>query len=43
MSEDPAKKRSDAKLILKVTLIVLAVGAVLAVLVFGTCLLMFSR
>ncbi len=37
------EKKSDAKLILKVTLIVLAVGAVLAVLVFGTCLFLFTR
>ena len=37
-----AKKGSDLKLIAKVTLIVVAVGVALAVLVFGTCLLLFT-
>jgi hypothetical protein len=39
----PAAKGSVLDTIVKVVLILFAVGVALAVLVFGTCLLIFSR
>jgi hypothetical protein len=42
MSE-PAKKSSGWGTVAKLLLILLAVGAALAVLVFGTCLFLFTR
>lgn len=43
MSDDPAKKGSGWGAVAKLLLILLAVGVALAVLAFGTCLLLFAR